>query len=1072
MSCTNSCISSSFRFASSAFKLESSIFFAISSSFANTAERSVGGATAPILTRCLVINADTIDAAAQLILDELNGNNNVIYFNGWDGLGASAVLRAVAQCIDVASETSVGLLQFDQVIHVDSSKWVSRRALQRVIAEQLNLPVNEMAKFDKQDEEDDYHGVVHGSRGDIPEVLKVMYRRIKELNHRFLGRFRLYPKKKVGRALLQRTEGRSTYLVLLASHFEGRDPQETWSALVRQEAAEIITTTDDRSARAAEFFILFIMRLCCLSYNLAVDYDLATHACNYWICDGIQHLQQGGPDDGGDISWRSADALQLEMQLDLDYYQCNHQYFPSHLLYRTSQFSGFLLIPNADLFQDFGKITVLKLSRRTLSFTSPPFVHCQHLKFLWLDHCQDQDIISSSIDGLLQEEKKKVTQDGAVLKEEYIRQCFQRLWVLDIRYTPCNRILSAQMMDFMTQLRELNVKGAKDWDMGQLQRRLPNICKLRVTKSEIRFTSRNVSDPLLVGMNKVEHLDFSGNQIRKSGMTSLLPVASSLETIIICDGCVGLEKISLSGCTRLKTIVLKGSFPELRILDVSGTAVKTLDLSAVTAIQELNELILLDCGKLCAILWPPQEVIRQALLRKLCINTTMQPSVSAAPRSIEENVKQGSPVAMAGPSVMHRHAREPSSRFVSLRDARLLQSLVPFKEHFNSLVLHVEISSPILHPATVSRGSNAERIDISTCSEQQMLLSLLDQKTQLAEDNTEQPLHVQVVNEADEAPTIKLQGGGGADEAPTIKQIAPNLLPQNCYTYLVDQLPRKATSSPPSNQVVSSTTTITIPDFICDRAMILHVHDSLSINTIPGPSPLHGSRWTNLKWCRVERCPMLECVFTAPQDLGGDEEACVFHSLSTFWASQLPKARFIWNWSSPSPRIRLPSGSFLFLASLHLDRCPRLIHVFPLPIQGLYILETLEIMWCGDLVDVFPLDTNTSDNTTVEFHSLKHIHLHELPQLKGICGRWRVYAPKLMTIRINGCWSFKRLPNVRGGSSISNRVECVCEKQWWDRLDWRRMAWEGHNPNHNRSLYEPIHFPYYKKNLLRGTVLK
>ncbi|CAL5028339.1 unnamed protein product [Urochloa decumbens] len=1045
-----------------------------------------------------VINAGTIDAAAQLILDELKGDNNVIYFDGWDGLGASAVLRAVIRYIDVASEPAVGL-RFDQIIHVDSSKWVSRRALQRVIAQQLDLPIEVMGMFDRQDEKDDYDWVAQGSRGDIPEVRKAMYRRIKELNHRFLvifhngsseeidlgsygfplseyydnkvlwtfqGRFRLYPKKKVGSALHEGTEGRSTYLVLLASHFEG-DPQETWSTLVRQEAAEIITGTDDRPARVAEFFVLFIMRLCCLSYNLAVDYDLDIHACNYWICDGIRHLQHGDADDGDDVSWRSADALQLEMQLDLDYYQCNHQYFPSHLLHRTSQFSGFLLLPNADLFQDLGKITVLKLSRRTLSFTSPPFAHCQHLKFLWLDHCQDQATISSGIDGLLQDEKK-VTQDGAVLKvEEHIRQCFQRLWVLDIRYTPCSRILSAQMMDLMTQLRELNVTGAEDWDMGQLQGRLPNICKLRVTKSEIRFTSGNGADLLLSGMNKVELLDFSGNRITKSGMTSLLPVASSLETVIIGDGCVGLEKISLSGCTRLKTIVLKGSFPELQILDVSGTAVKTLDLSEVTAVRELNELVLLDCGKLCAILWPPQEVIREALLRKLCIDTTMQPSVSAAPRSIEENAKEGSPVATAGPSVMHWRAREPSGRFVSLRDARLLQSLVPLKEHFNSLVLHVEISSPISHPATVSGGSNSERIDISTCSEQQMLLSLLEQKTQLVEDNTDEPLHGQTVNEADEAPTSKVQGGG-ADEATTIKQIASNLLPPNYYTYLEDKLKLKATISPPSNQVASSTGTITIPDFICDRAMILHVHDSMSINTIPGPE--QGSRWTNLKWYRVERCPMLEWAFTAPQDLlGGDEDddACVFYSLSTFWASQLPKARFIWNWnrSSPPPRIRLPCGSFVFLASLHLDRCPRLVHVFPLPIQGLYKLETLEIMWCGDLVDVFPVDTNTSNNASLEFHSLKHIHLHELPQLKGICGRWRVYAPKLMTIRINGCRSLTRLPNVRGGSR-SNRVECVCEKEWWVRLDWER-----HNPNHDRSLYEPIHIPYYKKNLLRGPVL-
>lgn len=122
-----------------------------------------------------VINADTIDAAAQLILHELKGDsNNVIYFDGWDGMGASAVLRAVAQCFDVASKVPVGL-QFDQIIHVDSSKWQSKRALQRAIAEQLDLPAEVMGMFDRQDEEDDYYGVAQGSRAEIPEVLKAMY---------------------------------------------------------------------------------------------------------------------------------------------------------------------------------------------------------------------------------------------------------------------------------------------------------------------------------------------------------------------------------------------------------------------------------------------------------------------------------------------------------------------------------------------------------------------------------------------------------------------------------------------------------------------------------------------------------------------------------------------------------------------------------------------------------------------------------------------------------------------------------------------------------------------------------
>ena len=118
---------------------------------------------------CLqVIQADTIEAAAERILIELNAGDtntertintrdNVIYFDGWDGLGASAVLRAVSQRLAIASEAPAGL-QFDQVINIDCSKWVNRRAMQRVIAEQLELPAEVIDIIDRRDEEDDYRG--------------------------------------------------------------------------------------------------------------------------------------------------------------------------------------------------------------------------------------------------------------------------------------------------------------------------------------------------------------------------------------------------------------------------------------------------------------------------------------------------------------------------------------------------------------------------------------------------------------------------------------------------------------------------------------------------------------------------------------------------------------------------------------------------------------------------------------------------------------------------------------------------------------------------------------------------
>ena len=70
-------------------------------------------------------------------------------------------------------------------------------------------------------------------------------------------------------------------------------------------------------------------------------------------------------------------------------------------------------------------LAVLKISRCTFAFQSPPFCHCHSVRFLWLDHCQDTRIST-----------------GGIEDKEAVRRCFQRLWVLVVRYTSCDQILS------------------------------------------------------------------------------------------------------------------------------------------------------------------------------------------------------------------------------------------------------------------------------------------------------------------------------------------------------------------------------------------------------------------------------------------------------------------------------------------------------------------------------------------------------------------------------------------------------------------------------------------------------
>jgi hypothetical protein len=225
----------------------------------------------------------------------------------------------------------------------------------------------------------------------------------------------------------------------------------------------------------------------------------------------------------------------------------------------------------------------------------------------------------------------------------------------------------------------------------------------------------------------------------------------------------------------------------------------------------------------------------------------------------------------------------------------------------------------------------------------------------------------------------------------------------------------------------------------------------------------------------VEQCPELECVFTTPQILGIHDK--VFSSLETFWASRLPKARYIWTLGTESYSYH----SFGSVRFLHVDFCPRLEYVVPLVNSvsrtRISSLVTLEIVWCSNLRAVFTQHDVNSDTfrqhescksyNTLELPSLKRIHLHELPVLQAICVHL-VIAPRLETVKIRGCWSLTRLPDVvpRGLYYIRpsyDKVECDCEKEWWDMLEW--------DTSEHYSMYRPRHPMYNKKTFIRSTVL-
>lgn len=1039
-----------------------------------------------------------------------------MYFHGWGGLGASAVLRAVAKRLTMRSSPSQGRRRWEKMIHVDCSVWQSKRALQKAIAQELQLPRSLMALFDQHDEEDDFSGVDQGMRGVVPLVTQAILRDL--VNHTFLVIFHngsgsyidlqecgvpvitgllnrtvLWTSRSRFRIRVDRDEDRYKLAGLSdAAIYADSSFVNLLGMLLHQEAEEVARYTG--VPQSAGMSTELVKK--CIMYQLMlrqqhVDYTQHwdTHAANYWVCSGIIQTSSDTTSSTSCHSsspWEIAQALYNNLILEfltMDDYSSNPAFagatqgallrVPSDFLDKSSFFFWICdAIGNnkvdtttaccrqksleAKMFQHRSAswLRVIHLFECTFSFASPPFLSCSSLRFLLLDHCKDKQNLGSAPNS---------TSAGDTDKETGISSgaCFQKLWVLDLSYTDWYWLLSVEAQDLMVELRELNVKGVKHWSINHLLRDgnnssagvgsstkplgLLNLVKLQVT-----------TEPITEDQHQ--------SQVWKEDQVAatLFPNLSSCKIVktIILDGCFELkridphvlppslesfsfssssndndvhvsakiESISFRGCTQLKSVLLRGLFQRLKQLDVSETCIKTLDLRAMRGNWSLKELLLLGCKELHAILWPTQDVS----LEVLHIDTSSTELDHAT--GVEES-SSFSPVEFKW--------------YISVRDRRLLRSLNDTKYPLDAPC--IEISSPPASVATATTdgselgGTISKRRPIAVSrAEQRWLMSTksrrpaADNKKLYADvDSTIQHLQLQATMNGNWMWPCKSEGS------------------TSHYISLQDdkRMQTKPLSSP------------SLPGSICERASGLHVHDSLSIASITSHSN-EARTWNNLVWCRVERCPNIEgVVFTPPSPASGE----IFWCLKTFWASQLARARHIWDWGTRGQLHFEPVDRSFNLQVLHLDCCPRLIHVLLLydnrPSSAYRWLETLEIVCCGDLKDVFRVDDNNQELLeTIKFQELKHIHLHELPSLQRICGH-RIVAPKLETIKIRGCWSLTRLPAVGLDSTCKPKVDC--EKEWWDGLQWDGLE-NGHHP----SLYVPTHSRYYKKKLPRGSMLR
>ncbi|KAM3345713.1 hypothetical protein ACQJBY_020297 [Aegilops geniculata] len=936
--------------------------------------------------------------------------------------------------------------------------------MQMVIANDLGLDRSVMAIFDKKDEEDDFNGVDQGSRDVIQSVAAVIFQTL--ASKRFMiiyingtddevdiTRFGIPQITEFGNNMVIMTM-KKRFLTIHHGHSK-------FGGLLHQEAAIIVA----RNPCMLEINPTIVADCCLYELFLHYNFHRATnsgwvaHASNYWVCDGIIQGDKASDISNAlhrEINWKCdvslLDAL-LKMIMkhsqprflvikDDDVYK-EGLYRWISVVSRDAEVHGMKAIPAEassfflafeiskhppalpdGLFDHCSKLGVLVLYCCSFSFASPSFLKCRSLRFLGLDHCTDDETIGG--------------------ENHAVWLCLNSLWVLDLRYTDWNEILSKEMLNLMKNIRELNIEGVRGWQYtAELQGRLPNLQRLRIIKPTCQWETSEYVDNSFTDKKSMEILDLTGNCDMKI-LPPSLSMACSLRLLVL-DGCDGLEsvgglppslesfsfngfgpafqwtqtvelppkqfrpstitdskdvrisKISLAGCTQLKNLFLCW-LPNLVELDLSGTAIKILDFKTmVVQIPRLKRLFLIGCKHLRAITFSHKGVPPD--LELMCIDTRdgivcpLQPSISKNK-----------------PTRLQVHA--------VVVDARLARSLCNLISNYIEDDVHFNIhftSSPLYDGITQFEETSKD------------MIGPIDQES-LHPIPTDQYSDVlgmvgaALMQTFPQPPTIKLDRH---------VEIAQGSL------YVERELDEG------------------IGPLMGSHAESLHLHDVMVRAIVP-----QDRWWDKLRWCCVERCPKVDTIFPG--------NSFAFTALETIWVSDLLMARSILSKGSRFNRYG-EIGCFKKLQHLQLRSCASLQFVLPLWFFCFPSLETLHIIHCGDLSHVFILDEEypeeiTNRGTGMLFPKLTTIHLHDLPKLQNIC-EVPMVAPMLESIKIRGCWSLRRLPSVGARGQGKKKPTVEIEKDVWDALEWDA----GHCPDHFEA---PVHSRYYKEKLPRVSVLR
>ncbi|KAL5700156.1 hypothetical protein ACHQM5_025639 [Ranunculus cassubicifolius] len=176
-----------------------------------------------------------------------------------------------------------------------------------------------------------------------------------------------------------------------------------------------------------------------------------------------------------------------------------------------------------------------------------------------------------------------------------------------------------------------------------------------------------------------------------------------------------------------------------------------------------------------------------------------------------------------------------------------------------------------------------------------------------------------------------------------------------------------------------------------------------------------GAEYVNIvRECWIERCNKMEGIFYG-DDIS--ETLALGRCLENLCISNLAQLKCLF-------KGLMPTGSFTLLKHMYVECCPRLVIIFSSSLE-LSQLETLKIKFCEELEHIFEDQQVLGEQS---FPRLKRLVLWNLPKLQSICGG---VLPSLTDLRVKGCSKLEKLPI---SVSSTSQVEIRGEKVWWDKM--------------------------------------